>query len=144
MGKLVLKALIFVVVVVFVMSVAGCEEQNQAVTKEHRLIAAENVELKGQLEQRDKEIEEQKELLERCLAEKKVLEEEADEKLEAFIGSLLEDLGDNVKLHEENKKLKSQIEALQKESSSLKAEIKQLKEEVEELQKETASTAEPL
>jgi len=61
----------FVVCVAFIILIAGCEGENLSDTKSNieksRLIAIENIQLKEQLEQRDKEIERQKELLEKCL-----------------------------------------------------------------------------
>lgn len=143
MEKLALKSLILAVAVVFAVSVAGCGEQNEVVTEKHRLIAAENIELQRQLEQRDREIKEQKELLEKSLEEKRVLEEEANKHLEEVLGSLLKDFGDNVKLQEESKKLKGEVEELQKENERLKGEIKQLKEEVEGLRRKIPDETKP-
>jgi len=118
MRKPVQKAIVLAVGIVVIMLIAGCEEESQSNTKKSRLIAAENIRLK-------KEIEKQKELLEKCLQEKKAPEEMSPEGAQDLTQFLLEE---SVKLNEENEKLKAEI-------VQLEARIKQLKTELEELKK---------
>jgi len=98
------------------MLIAGCEEENLSNTKKSRLIAAENLELKKELQQGDRQTEQQKELLEKCQQEKKALQ------------------------YRLNKELKEQVEGVFshviKENQNLKARIKELETELEELKKQ--------
>jgi len=122
------KTLISVVGVVFFMVIAGCEEEQKLPDtkrlpniKRCRLIAVENVGLKKQLEQRDKEIERQKQLLEKCRQENKVLKEKSRKRIEDLLsitlGSVVEG---NKKLRQQNENLKSEIENLKRELEELK------------------------
>lgn len=101
--------------------VSGCQEQSSAAgvsvsaadtpelsidaadTKKARLIAAENIELKKQLEQCAKEIERQKGLLEEC-KQQALKDKEAGDKFTEFLFT------ENVRLEEENKQLKEKLE----------------------------------
>lgn len=104
--------------------IAGCEEQEMAGTKKSRLIAAENMDLKKELGQRDKQIEDmkkqhdkeikrQEEILVDCRKKIKVWNDKAqksvEEKLDAFIGSVMEQ---TAQVQKENEALKSQVEEL--------------------------------
>jgi len=112
---------------VLVISIAGCQEQEQPGTKKSRLIAAENMQLKKELEQRSEEIErleelhdrqmkEQAELLEKCLQEKDAWKEKSRQNVRNQVKGVVDAIMEqNVKLREENKKLKEQIEELKKE-----------------------------
>ena len=122
-----------------IMLIAGCEEQNLSNTKKHRLIAAENIRLKKELEQygekigkqkklhdveikkqknlHDREIKKQKELLAKCLQEKRALREKPQEEDDGLTKFLLEE---NIKLREENEKLKAQVQQLEREFQELK------------------------
>ncbi len=126
----------FVLAIGFVvtMLIAGCEEEQQLPnTKKSRLIGAENIQLKKELKQRDREIERQKQLhkkeiekqklqLEKCLQEKKGLEEQLAGKFGDQIDELFKDVGgENLELREEIKNLKAQIEKLKEELDELKA-----------------------
>lgn len=110
MKRRVQKAVILAVGVV-IMLTAGCEKENP--------LANENMQLKEQLEQRDKEIEKQKELLAKCLQEKEDWGERVQEDIKSLTENALKDLEENIKLGEENDKLKSQIEQLEKELKKL-------------------------
>ena len=105
------KAVILAVGVV-IMLTAGCEKENP--------LANENMQLKEQLEQRNKEIEKQKELLVKCQQGRKDLEE----RIEEDIKGLLEATRRENKLGEENAKLKSQIEQLEIHVQQLEKELK--------------------
>jgi len=99
-----LLSFIFAVTLVFI---TGCQEQNKVSIdpsnmKQVRLVAAENMEMKKQLAKCEKEIKKQKSLVEKCKIERKK-EQETGNKLTEHL--FLE----NIKLTEENKKLKAQI-----------------------------------
>ena len=112
---------------VLVMSIAGCQEQELPSTKKSRLIAAENMQLKKELEQRSQEIErlkelhdrqmkEQEELLEECLQEKDAWKEKSRQNVRNQVKGVVDAVMEqNVKLRQENEKLKAQIEELKKE-----------------------------
>ena len=118
MKEITRKKVVLVVGIVFViMLVAGCEEQNisntKSNTKKSRLVAAENGQLKKQLEQRDREIEKQKGLLNKCLKEKKVLEDKTEQGIKKQVKDILAILiEENVKLRKEIDRLKKDIEGL--------------------------------
>ena len=104
------KAVILAVGVV-IMLIAGCERENP--------LANENMQLKEQLEQRDKEVEKQKGLIAQCLQEKEDLGEQIQESIKGLTENALKDFEENIKLREENAKLKVQIEQLEKELKKL-------------------------
>lgn len=112
------RAFVLAVAVVLAMLIAGCGEENSANIKKHRLIAAENIQLKKALEQRNKK-------LEKYLQEKKSLEERSSAGMQYLSQTLME----------ENQKLRKQIE-------SLKAQVQELEKELGELKK--PATPEPL
>ena len=96
---------------------AGCEEQEMTSTKKCRLIAAENMELKKDLELRNKEIEglkkRQEGQLADCRKEAKDWKEKAgknvEEKVNTMMGIVMEQ---TAQLHKENETLKAQVEEL--------------------------------
>ncbi|GAH10044.1 unnamed protein product, partial [marine sediment metagenome] len=92
----------------------------------HQLIAAENMRLEKELKQRDKQIERQKELLEKCLQEKKAWKERAQQNIKEQVDSIL-------------MVVMEKIEELSKENKKLKAQIEQLKAELEEAKKLAAT-----
>ena len=151
------KAVILTVGVV-IMLIAGCSEQNisKSEIRKSRLIAVENKRL-------GREIEKQKELLAKCLEEKKALEEQLQKSGKGRMIDLLEAVTEkNLKLHQTIKKLKAQVEQLEEseklsdenkklkmEISLLEARIKQLETELQELKKPSVpqplpSTPQPL
>jgi len=117
---------------VVIMLIAGCEKENAPDTKRSRLIATENIRLKKELEQRDKEIKRQKELhnkkikqqqklLEKCLKEKNAWKKSAQGNIQEQVDKVLAGVMENyAKLREENKNLKVQIEKLKTELEELK------------------------
>ncbi len=115
------KVFVLAIGVIMFMLIAGCEEQNISNTKKGRLVAVENIRLKKELEQRDKEIEKQEKLLEKCLQEKILLEEKVRkgirDQVNDILGVVIEE---SAKLRQENKKLKTQIEQLKKELAEVK------------------------
>lgn len=111
MKKWTRKAVVSAVSIVFVMLIAGCEEQSLSSAEKSRLIADENIQLKQELKRRDREIKKQKGLLEECLQEKKVAEERADRGIEDMMNNVVKDiLRENKELREENEKLKRELE----------------------------------
>ena len=117
------KEVILAVGIVVIMATTGCEETNLSNIKKHRLIAAENLELKKKLGQCDKELEQQKKLLEEYMQGEKALEGQSQKGIQDVMDSFLKDIAEeNAKLHEENEKLKAQI-------IQLEAELKELKKE---------------
>ena len=124
------KTLVLAVgIMVGFMLIAGCEEEEnlsdtkpdtEPNAKRSRLIAVENAQLKAQIEELKKlhssEMEKQKKLLDNCLREKGTLQEMSNKGLENFMQDILGPLSEeNVKLHEEIKTLKAQIEKLKTE-----------------------------
>lgn len=116
------KTLIVAVGIVFgIMLIAGCEEEEKNASasttdvKRSRLIAIENAQLKQQIEEMKKasakEIQRQKELLDKCEREKVALEEMSSKGVEEYMKDLIEPLAEeNLKLKEEIKTLKTQLE----------------------------------
>jgi hypothetical protein len=104
----------------------GCGLQEPPSVKKSRTIAAENIELRKELEHRSKEIEtlkeqhgkeidEQKKLLQTCLQEKEAWKNKSQQNIRNQVKGVLDTvLEENAKLREENTKLKAQIEELQK------------------------------
>ena len=108
--------------------IAGCEEQNLSTAKESKLIAYENRQLKEQLAQQEKKIEEQSRLLEECQQRKEVLEESFEDELDVRVGEILEFFAQvDKQLDEENNELKAQVKELQGQVSELEQELKRLK-----------------
>ncbi len=117
---------IFVLAVgVVVMSIAGCGQQEPPSVKKSRLIAVENMRLTKELEQRSKEIErltelhnkeskKQEKLLAECVQEKESWKQKARQNVRNQVKDVFDAVMEqNVKLREENEKLKAQIEKIQ-------------------------------
>ena len=111
------KAVILAVGVV-IMLTAGCEKENP--------LANENMQLKEQLEQRDKEIEKQKELIAQYLQEKEDWGEQIQESIKSLTDGAIKDMEEIGRLREENAKLKSQIEQLEVHVQQLEKELKKI------------------
>ena len=105
---------------------AGCGPQQPPNVKKARAIAAENIELRKELERRNsqietlkeqygEELETQKKRLKTCLQEKEELKEKSRQNIRDQVKGVLDTvLEENRKLREENTRLKAQIEELQK------------------------------
>jgi superfamily II RNA helicase len=128
MERNILKMFVLAAGIVVVMLIVGCEEQQQQPsTKMARVVAAENIQLKKDLQQRDSEIEKLKEqrsdelekqkgLLAECQKEIEVLQEQLAGRFEDQINNIMRDMTEeNKNLREENESLKAQIEALKAE-----------------------------
>jgi len=116
MKTLAKRGFILAVCTVVIMLIAGCEEQNLA--RKSRLLAAENIQLKEQLEQCEKKVEKQE-----------VLEKQSKERVVGMMDAISKSVGEkNKKLREENKTLKAQTEQLE-------VRVRQLEKELEEFKK---------
>ena len=119
---------VFVIFVgVTLMMIGGCGGQNEPPgVKKSRVIAAENIALKKQLaqsgkeieklkEQHSEEIDEQKILLAECLQEKETWQNKSRQNIRSQVKGVLDTvLEENKKLSDENTRLKTQIQELQK------------------------------
>jgi len=132
------KAFVLAVgIVVVIALIAGCDEKQnlsstKSAVKRHQLIAAENMRLTKELERRDKEIkrqkelhnnkiEQQQELLEKCLQEKNAWKKSAQQNIQEQVDKVLAGVMENyAKLREENENLKVQIERLKTELEEAK------------------------
>jgi hypothetical protein len=103
-----MKKTVVVLIIAFVFSLmlnAGCqEEQNLSNDKRSRLIAAENLELKKDLEKCRTELKQQKQLFQSSQKESKKQSEDM----------LVQLMNLNSKLRKENKELKAQLEEVKK------------------------------
>jgi len=127
-----LKAFVLAVGIIVIMLNAGCEEEQLPDVKKARVIAAENMQLKKQLQRHDSEIEKlkgqhekelkkQKELLAKCQEEKKYLEGPLAGEFDEQMNDLFKRLGEeNEKMSAENENLKQQIEKLKTELEEIK------------------------
>ena len=153
MRKSAKKALILMVGVIMAVTLfLGCEEENVSDTKSSatrsKFIAAENRRLRNKIEslkqEHEKELKRQEKLLAKCLRQREALAEQGIKDLmeTALMDNALKDAPEEmVKLYEENKSLKLQIDKLQKENSNLKGQITRLKKELEELTKRPTITS---
>ena len=121
------KMVVLAVGAIVVMLIASCQESatgGPTDAKQSRVIAAENMGLRKELEGcrkqierlkdlHSKELKRQEELLAKCEEEKGLLAKKADENIKEQVGDvsavLLEE---NTKLREENENLKAQVEKL--------------------------------
>ena len=119
MKRLARKAFVLTAGIVLLMLIAGCEEQNkpqsQSPGKKDRLVAAENIQLKKDLKQRDEEIKQQKMLLDKYMEENRALREDAQKNTQTLLGEIMKSFAEeNEKLRKENEELKAQIKELKK------------------------------
>jgi multidrug efflux pump subunit AcrB len=126
MKKPATKILVLAVCVVVVLLIAGCGEQEPPSMKKSRLIAVENMQLKRELEQCNREIEKlielhnresrkQEKILAECVQEKESWKQKAQQNVRNQVKGVFDAVMEqNAKLLEENKKLKAQIEKLQR------------------------------
>ncbi len=117
-----LRAIIFTICIVFgLLLISGCEEQRLPDTKQSRFVAAENIQLKKQLEQRDEDIasqnqlygqqlQEQQQLLAKCKKSVESLKIQANKNIQEQVSSVLTAVMEmNAKLQKENAQLKTQL-----------------------------------
>ncbi|MHC4061138.1 MAG: hypothetical protein ACYSUC_08835 [Planctomycetota bacterium] len=124
MRRLTRKNCLFAVgIVVGIILIAGCEQQNQPdqtpSEKMSRLIAAENIDLKKQIEQQKvahaRDIQKQKKLLDKCLTDRKALEKRTKKEIERQVNEVVSlVIAKNGELRQENQELKTQIDELKR------------------------------
>ncbi|MHC4496517.1 MAG: hypothetical protein ACYSYM_11925 [Planctomycetota bacterium] len=114
------KAL-FITIGLGVLLIAGCGEKEPPSVKQSRVIAAENIELKKQLdrsnarienlkEQYDKELDKQHKLLKKCKQERDQWKAKSQQNVRDQVKDVLDTvMAENTRLREENAILKSQI-----------------------------------
>jgi uncharacterized protein YlxW (UPF0749 family) len=100
---------------------AGCQQSQQKqtsdISRKDRLVANENMGLKDELAQCQKEIETQQNLVKQCRQEKETAEQQAGENIKWLMDELPTDLLKQVEtLTKENEELSKKIEELQKAS----------------------------
>jgi len=118
---------VFVIAIGFVaMLTAGCGQKEPPSVKQTRAIAAENIELRKQVERLSREIEKLKEqhetennkqekLLAQCRQDQEAWKKKAQQNIRSQVAPVLDAVVDETaKLREENTKLRAQIEQLQK------------------------------
>ena len=120
---------VFVIAIGFVaMLTAGCGQQEPPGVKQSRAIAAENIELRKQVERlsreieklkepHEKEIKKQEKLLAQCRQDQETWKKKAQQNIRSQVEPVLDAVMDETaKLREENTKLRAQIEQLQQEA----------------------------
>ena len=120
-----LKTFMFIAFCAVILT-AGCGPQEPPDVRKSRVIAAENIELRKELDRRNKELEllkeqyakevrEQKKRLQACLQEKEELKNKSRQNIRNQVKDVLDSvLAENRKLSDENVRLKAQIAELQK------------------------------
>jgi len=117
------KILIWALVLVFLIFLIGCQEEQQQQQQpqetmspqQTRLVAAENIQLKKDIADRDAEIERQKMLLTKCEEEKEKLNKSLNQKSQGLMEALMATMDkDAQNIRIENEELKKQIEELKK------------------------------
>ncbi|MBN1457408.1 MAG: hypothetical protein JW912_06125 [Sedimentisphaerales bacterium] len=115
MKKQIILAIIAVILPSFVL-VTGCEEQQSTIKdKRVRLIANQNLELKKQLQEKDREIDRQKELVADCQAAKEQQKQTYDRSTEGLfqiVRSVSQQTEQIKQLTDENEQLKAEIAKL--------------------------------
>lgn len=101
-------------------SLSGCEEEaaDTATMRRARLVADENIQLKKQLADKDKEIERHKQLLEECKQEMAKAQEDAGNTMLQMLQRLAETSKDVETLTEENTRLKEKLAELEAQRTS--------------------------
>lgn len=108
------SVILAVAIFAFIALVTGCEEQNLSDARKSRLVAAENMQLKKDLAQRDEEIEKQKKLLAECIEEQKIAAEQVQKSLKELSDTALKDFEEIIILKQENSELRAKLDQLQK------------------------------
>ena len=114
------KYLLFVFIAALV--TIGCNESQTQSVKQNRLIAAENMQLREELKQRDEVMEKLKDLNKKELEEKKTLLAAAQKEIETWKQRSKENIRDQVK---------DILDILIQENIDLRKEIRELKEQLE-------------
>jgi hypothetical protein len=106
MSKLTSAAI--VISLVLAMFICGCQEQTQSNTKKDRLVGAENIRLKKELELCGEEIEKQIKLFEQCEQEKTQIQRDREKSLKFLIDRHTEAVKENDSLKTRIAELESQ------------------------------------
>ncbi|MBU1259729.1 MAG: hypothetical protein KJ757_02440 [Planctomycetes bacterium] len=109
----------WILAILIIPIMTGCQPAQQQktadISRKDRLVANENLNLKNQLKQCQKEIEKQKTLLEQCRRENLKIQTDAGSTATFLMDQLPKDLMEEVeRLTQENERLKAEIEGLQK------------------------------
>jgi hypothetical protein len=115
------KAGILLAVSLILAVFAGCQQSEQkqtsGISRKDRLVANENLGLKDELAQCQKELANQKNLVEQCRQEKDAAEQQAGENIKWLLDELPADLLKQVEtLTKENEELSKKLEELQRAS----------------------------
>jgi predicted nuclease with TOPRIM domain len=117
------KFLVFAAITtsVITLSLVGCQEANQAGSQKTRQIAAENIELKKQLDECNNKLEQEKARLEDCIQQKEKIQKASSEEDRELLTALIERFEkESQQLTEENEKLKAEIQELKKQLEEAK------------------------
>lgn len=138
--------IISAIIVLIAIAGAGCYQQQSQGTKRTKLIAAENMRLKKELAELEKEIERLKQLhqeqliekqsrLNQCQKEKQAWQQKSQKNIQNQVTGVLDVImGDIKKLRQENERLKAMFEQLEQhvgDNKSLREEVEKLKEQIE-------------
>ncbi len=128
-----MKRLTGVLAVSLMIIFAGCqqtqEKQTTEISRKDRLVGNENLDLRNELKNCQKEIERQKELVLQCEKEKEQIDKQANESIKWLLDELPEQLlSDSTKLSEENANLLARIADLERELEKYKAQQQQQQE----------------
>ncbi|MGA2914951.1 MAG: hypothetical protein ABSE89_02900 [Sedimentisphaerales bacterium] len=126
----VMKRLSFILSVILVVILAGCqqsqEKQTTEISRKDRLVGNENLNLKNELKSCQEEIEKQKSLVRQCEDEKEKADQQCNENIKWLMDELPKDLLDDAsKLSEENAYLLSRIADLERELGQYKTQQQQ-------------------
>ncbi len=114
------KISLFLTVCAVLAGLAGCEPKETVNERQERLYSVENMELKKQLEklreQSEKDLQAKQKELDKCNADKTIIEKElSEETAKALKESLIDMLAEQVEqLTQENAKFRAEIETLNK------------------------------
>ena len=131
----------YIILVISMVAVTffGCSLQQSTSEKQSRLVAAENIELQNNLEQRnleiarlkqayDQELEEQIQLLTDLQKQVKALREKSKQNLRSQVQGVVDTIiEENAKFRKENEELKSRIESLESKIEQLEKMLKETK-----------------
>jgi hypothetical protein len=118
--------LLFAACVTIVISSIGCQEEDLSDDKRSRVIAAENIRLKKEVQKRnelidklkkqhEKKVQQQEELLAKYAKQKAILEKQLQQGVESQVDEVLANvMEENVKLRGEINKLEAQLDELAK------------------------------
>ena len=107
------STLLFTILLIAFVSLAGCEDSVQTDTTQARLVANENLQLKDQLKECNDQIQAQKEVTEQCELEKGEQSRQSGESMRKLLVMLAESETKLKECRAENAALKEQIKPLE-------------------------------